>query len=108
MVSICGGFELSRSAWLFHFGLMHQNGDQVVRDGVTVIKQVTRIIRKAGLDYEAWRYVAKRVRKQCDLKPKKAGRKLPRILTADDFRNPRAIPPDCHLRCVLMAIVIGL
>ncbi len=56
-------------------------------DKVTVIKQITRIIRKAGLDYEAWRYVAKRVREQCDLKPKKAGRKLPRILTADDFRR---------------------
>ena len=56
-------------------------------DKVTVIKQITRIIRKAGLDYEAWRYVAKRVREQCDLKPKKAGRRLPRILTAEDFRR---------------------
>ncbi len=44
-------------------------------------------MRKAGLDYEGWRYVAKRVRKACDLKPAKKGRKLPRVLTADDFRR---------------------
>ena len=61
--------------------------DTAKLDKVTVIKQIARLVRKAGLDYEAWRYVAKRVRQQCDLKPKKKGRKLPGILTSEDFRR---------------------
>jgi integrase len=52
-----------------------------------VVAQIARIVRKAGLDYEGWRYVAKQVRKECDLKPAKKGRKLPRILTTDRFRR---------------------
>jgi integrase len=52
-----------------------------------VVAQIARIVRKAGLDYEGWRYVAKQVRKECDLKPVKKGRKLPRILTTDHFRR---------------------
>ncbi len=52
-----------------------------------VVAQIARIVRKAGLDYEGWRYVAKQVRKECDLKPAKKGRKLPRILTTDHFRR---------------------
>ncbi len=51
----------------------------------TVVAQVARLVRKAGLDYEGWRYVAKQVRKECDLKPAKKGKKLPRVLTADAF-----------------------
>jgi integrase len=34
-----------------------------------------------------WRYIAKRVREECDLKPAKRGRKLPKVLTADEFRR---------------------
>ena len=52
-----------------------------------VVAQIARIVRKAGLDYEGWRYVAKQVRKACDPKPAKKGRKLPRILTTDHFRR---------------------
>jgi integrase len=52
-----------------------------------IVAQIARLVRKAGLDYEGWRYVAKRVRKACDLKPVKKGKKLPRVLTADDFRK---------------------
>jgi integrase len=52
-----------------------------------IVAQVARIVRRAGLDYEGWRYVAKQVRKECDLKPAKKGRKLPRILTTDHFRR---------------------
>lgn len=52
-----------------------------------VIAQIARLVRRAGLDYDGWRYVAKRVRKACDLRPAKKGRKLPRVLTADDFRR---------------------
>ena len=50
-----------------------------------IVSQVARIVRRAGLDYEGWRYVAKQVRKECDLRPAKKGRKLPRILNAEDF-----------------------
>jgi site-specific recombinase XerD len=40
-----------------------------------------------GLDYEGWRYVAKKVRQLCRLKPEKLGRKLPNILTTEQFRR---------------------
>jgi integrase/recombinase XerD len=33
------------------------------------------------------RYVSKRVRQDCDLKPAKKGRKLPNVLTTDEFRR---------------------
>lgn len=50
-----------------------------------IVTQIVRLVRKAGLDYEGWRYVAKRVRKSCDLKPATKGKKLPRVLSADAF-----------------------
>lgn len=52
-----------------------------------IVSQVARIVRKSGLDYEGWRYIAKQVRKECSLRPAKKGRRLPRILNADDFRH---------------------
>jgi integrase/recombinase XerD len=52
-----------------------------------IVSQVARIVRKAGLDYEGWRYIAKQVRKECQLRPAKKGRKLPRILNTDDFKR---------------------
>jgi integrase len=52
-----------------------------------IVAQIVRIVRRAGLDYEGWRYVAKQVRKQCELRPAKKGRKLPRVLTTEDFRR---------------------
>lgn len=52
-----------------------------------LVSQIARIVRKAGLDYEGWRYVSKRVRQDCDLKPTKKGRKLPNVLTTDEFRR---------------------
>ena len=42
-----------------------------------VVAQIVRIVRKAGLKYEDWRYVAKKVRQACDLTPAKKGRRLP-------------------------------
>jgi len=51
-----------------------------------IVSQIARIVRRAGLDYQGWRYVAKQVRRECDLRPSKKGRKLPRILNADGFR----------------------
>jgi integrase len=56
-----------------------------------VVAQVARIVRKAGLDYDGWRYVAKKVRQVCDLRPAKKGRKLPKVLTAEEFRRFYAI-----------------
>jgi integrase/recombinase XerD len=52
-----------------------------------IVARISRIVRRSGLDYEGWRYVAKRVRKECDLKPAKKGRRLPKALTSDDFRR---------------------
>lgn len=52
-----------------------------------IVAEVAKIVRKYGLDYEGWRYIAKRVRQKCDLRPAKKGRKLPRVLTADHFRR---------------------
>jgi integrase len=56
-----------------------------------LVGQIARLVRKAGLDYDEWRYVAKRVRAACDLKPAKKGRTLPRVLTADEFRKFYAV-----------------
>src|SRR5271165_3536481 len=52
-----------------------------------IVSQIARIVRRAGLDYDAWRYVAKQVRKECQLRPAKKGRRLPRTLTTDHFRR---------------------
>ena len=52
-----------------------------------IVAQVARIVRKQGLDYDSWRYVAKKVRQVCDLRPEKKGRRLPRVLTTDEFRR---------------------
>jgi integrase len=49
--------------------------------------QIARLVRREGLDYEGWRYVARQVRRLCQLRPAKKGRKLPRILNADEFRH---------------------
>jgi len=56
-----------------------------------IISRIARIVRKAGLDYQGWRYVAKKVRQICDLRPAKKGRKLPRVLTAEEFRRFYAV-----------------
>lgn len=52
-----------------------------------LVTQIARLVRKGGLDYDGWRYVAKRVRRLCDLRPEKKGRRLPRVLTTDEFRR---------------------
>ena len=52
-----------------------------------IVSQIARIVRKHGLDYDGWRYVSKKVRQQCDLRPAKRAKRLPRVLTADDFRK---------------------
>lgn len=52
-----------------------------------IIARISRIVRRAGLDYEAWRYVSKQVRKECSLRPAKRRQRLPKILTSEDFRR---------------------
>ena len=52
-----------------------------------IVAQVALLVRKEGLDYDGWRYVAKRVRQVCELRPAKKGRRLPRVLTTDEFRR---------------------
>lgn len=52
-----------------------------------LVSRISRLVRRAGLDYEGWRYVSQRVRKECSLKPARKGRRLPKVLTQDDFRR---------------------
>ena len=52
-----------------------------------LVDEVARLVRKAGLDYDDWRYAARRVREKCDLRPAKKPKRLPRVLTADEFRR---------------------
>jgi integrase len=51
-----------------------------------LVAKLARFVRKAGLGYDDWRYVARQVRRKCDLHPGKKPKRLPRILTADQFR----------------------
>lgn len=57
----------------------------------TIINQIVRLVRKEGLNYDGWRYVAKQVRRLCQLQPTRKGRRLPRILNADEFRKFYAV-----------------
>ena len=53
-----------------------QNGKAKSRKA-RLVAQVARLVKKEGLDYDAWRYVAKKVRQVCDLRPEKKERRLP-------------------------------
>jgi len=52
-----------------------------------LVAAVARLVRRAGLDYDGWRYVSKKVRQACVLRPVKKCRRLPRVLNADEFRR---------------------
>ena len=67
-----------------------QNGKPKSRKA-RLVAQIARLVKKEGLDYEGWRYVAKRVRKVCELRPAKKGRRLPRVLTTEEFRRFYAV-----------------
>jgi integrase/recombinase XerD len=56
-----------------------------------LVSRISRLIRRAGIDYEGWRYVSARVRKECSLRPAKKGRRLPNVLTQEDFRRFYAV-----------------
>jgi integrase len=50
-----------------------------------IASQIARIVRKHGLSYDDWRYVARRVRKKADLMATKKAKKLPKVLSQSDF-----------------------
>jgi integrase len=51
-----------------------------------LVARIARLVRQAGLSYEDWRYVSRQVRRKCDLRPAAKPKRLPRVLTADQFR----------------------
>ena len=51
-----------------------------------LVARIARFVRQAGLSYDDWRYVARQVRRKCDLHPAAKPKRLPRVLTADQFR----------------------
>lgn len=67
-----------------------QNGSAKSRRA-HLVARIARLVRQEGLDYDGWRYVSKRVRKVCDLRPERKGRRLPRVLTTDEFRRFYAV-----------------
>ena len=67
-----------------------QNGKAKSRKA-RIVAQIVKIVRREGLDYIGWRYVAKKVRQVCQLRPDRKGRTLPRILNADEFRRFYAV-----------------
>ena len=52
-----------------------------------LVTRIARLVKQAGLGYDDWRYVARQVRRKCDLRPAAKPKKLPRVLTADQFRS---------------------
>ena len=52
-----------------------------------LVARISRLVRRAGLDYDGWRYISRRVRQECSLRPAKKGRRLPKVLTQEDFRR---------------------
>jgi len=52
-----------------------------------LVTRIARLVRRTGLGYEDWRYVSRRVRQTCDLRPAAKPKRLPRVLTADQFRQ---------------------
>ena len=51
------------------------------------IKKIARIAREEGWDYEDFRYVYRRIREQLALRPAKKSKKLPRVLSEEDFKK---------------------
>ena len=66
-----------------------QNG-KAKSNKATVVAQIARIVRKAGLDYDGWRMWPSRSGRLATC-PATKGRRLPRVLTAAEFRHFYAI-----------------
>lgn len=56
-----------------------------------IVRRVALLVRKAGLSYDDWRYVSRRVRQVCELRPPRKPKRLPRVLTAEEFRRFYAV-----------------
>ncbi len=56
-----------------------------------LVARIAKLVRQTGLDYEGWRYVSRHVRRVCDLRPAKKGRRLPKVLNSDEFRRFYAV-----------------
>jgi integrase len=56
-----------------------------------IVSRIALLVRKSGLSYEDWKYVSKRVREVCELRPARKPKRLPRILTAEEFRRFYAV-----------------
>ncbi len=52
-----------------------------------LVARIAKLVRQTGLNYEGWRYVSRHVRRICDLRPAKKGRRLPKVLNSDEFRR---------------------
>lgn len=52
-----------------------------------LIRRIVKAVREEGLTYDQWRYVVKRVRHHCDLRPTRQPKRLPRVLSDADFRK---------------------
>lgn len=63
-----------------------QNG-KAKSEKAKMVGRIARLVRRAGLDYEAWRYVSRQVRRRCQLLPPKKPKRLPKVLNPDDFRK---------------------
>ena len=63
-----------------------QNG-KAKSDKANLISRIARLVRQHGLNYEGWRYIARHVCRTCELRPERKGRRLPNVLTADEFRR---------------------
>jgi integrase/recombinase XerD len=62
-------------------------GSQIAKAKSRLAAKIARAVRKAGLTYDDWRYVTRQIRRKCDLRPPKKPKRLPRVLTADEFRR---------------------
>lgn len=51
------------------------------------IKKISKIVREEGWDYNNFRYAVRRVREECALSPAKKEKRLPRLLSSDDFKK---------------------
>jgi integrase/recombinase XerD len=51
------------------------------------IQKIVRIVKQEGWDYKDLRYAYRRIREQLDLRPPKKTKKLPRVLSEEDFKR---------------------
>src|SRR5262245_35449439 len=68
-----------------------------------LVRRIARLVRREGLSYDDWRYVARGVRRACGLRPAKRPKRLPRVLTEEGFRRfSRAVDQAADVQHALM------